>query len=201
MSGTFPNFPLPVEISIVSLSPTRVSISHSLKRHIRSTFSHRWGMELRYDNLERDSFAPLFAFAVDQDGQAETFDYVPPVYSNPRGSITGAAPLVNGADQTGSTINIDGATPSITGILMAGDFIKFQGDLKVYMVTADVDSDGFGEMTIPIKPRLQLSPSDDSSIIFEDIIFNMALTEDTVSLLVRSPFISEGFTVGMIEDI
>ena len=78
------------------------------------------------------------------------------------GTSASSTPLVNGANQTGSSIITDGWTVS-AAILKAGDIIKFDGvyyvnpmsgeataDLAQFVVTADVTADGSGNATIPV---------------------------------------------------
>ena len=80
----------------------------------------------------------------------------------------GGTPLANGVTpQTGSVINTDGWTPSVTGLLKRGDIITFAGvyeinpvtyettgRLQSFVVTQDVDSDGAGLATINISPAI-----------------------------------------------
>jgi hypothetical protein len=82
----------------------------------------------------------------------------------------GTTPLVLLGDQTGSAINIDGATASVTGYFKQGDVVQFAGVKSVnpmsrastnrlmdFVVTADTNSDGSGLATIPIYPELVIS--------------------------------------------
>lgn len=75
----------------------------------------------------------------------------------------GGTPLVNGANQTGSSINSKGWTASVTNVLVKGDIITFAGvhrinpltrqstgDLRQFVVTANVSSDGSGNAAIPV---------------------------------------------------
>lgn len=80
---------------------------------------------------------------------------------------TGSTPLVDGASQSGSSLQTDGWQAS-TAILKAGDIITIADVLAVnpqnraltgsgvrqFTVTADVSSDGSGNATIPIFPEL-----------------------------------------------
>jgi hypothetical protein len=79
----------------------------------------------------------------------------------------GGTPLVNGANQTGSTVSIDGGTASITGYLKKGDVIQFAGVYAVnsmnyqstgvlqdFVVQADVDTNGSGQASVNIKPSI-----------------------------------------------
>lgn len=85
------------------------------------------------------------------------------------GSLLGT-PLVNGASQTGSSIVTDGWTVSSSGVLLKGDVIQFasvnhvnpqsrqdNSVLQDFVVTANVDSDGSGDATVPVQPDLTTS--------------------------------------------
>lgn len=75
----------------------------------------------------------------------------------------GGSGTVNGANQTGSSIATQGWSNSITNLLVQGDIIFFAGvhrinpltrqstgDLRPFVVTANVNSNGSGQATIPI---------------------------------------------------
>lgn len=93
----------------------------------------------------------------------------PNINSHTVGNL-GGTPLVNGADQTGSSLTTDGWTASITDVLKKGDIITLDGvnavnpltgqstgRLRQFVVTADVASDGSGNATIPISPSIVTS--------------------------------------------
>ena len=68
--------------------------------------------------------------------------------------------LVNGASQTGSTLDIDG----LTGVPYQGDTFTIAGVDNVYTVTAEPTVNDLGEATITIAPSLASSPADDAAI-------------------------------------
>jgi hypothetical protein len=104
-------------------------------------------------------------------GQALGFDWF--MSQNVNGHTTGSlagTPLVKGGAQTGSSITTDGWTASSTGVLKKGDIItlagtnhvnpanqRSDGQLAMFVVTADVNADGSGEATIPIFPAITTS--------------------------------------------
>jgi hypothetical protein len=87
----------------------------------------------------------------------------------PRGTASSSAgtPLVNGASQTGNSLIIDGATASQTGYLKAGDYIQLGSGIssRLHMVVADANTDGSGNATLDIEPRLRSSPADNLPIV------------------------------------
>ena len=67
----------------------------------------------------------------------------------------------------------------MAGVLKAGDFIGIAGQTKVYMVTADASSDGYGNATLVIEPALMAVPADGSSLVIRNVPFTLALSSDT----------------------
>ena len=70
-------------------------------------------------------------------------------------------PLVNGASQTGTSLDVDG----IVGIPQAGDVFKIAGVDLTYTVTSDASVTS-GAATIAISPALASSPADNAAITF-----------------------------------
>lgn len=81
----------------------------------------------------------------------------------------GGAPLVNGANQVGSSLGTDSWTASAGRRLNRGDIFTIAGvnavnprskadtgQLRWFVATADVDSDGAGNATIPISPTITI---------------------------------------------
>lgn len=188
MSGTFPAAPVASAIDVRSVSPTRVSIGQSLKRQARSSGAQRWGVSLTWADMLQAAFAPIWAFCIAQRGQFGSFQIVlPPPYNVPQGSWAGGAPLVDGAGQTGRTLNLKGFTPSQAGVVKAGDFFK-GADSKIYMATADANSTVAGKVVaLPIEPALIVSPADGEAIVYTAVPFTMQLSGDIVAHPVRPP--------------
>ena len=179
MSGALPTVINPTTVTLRSVQPTRVSVSHSLKRQARSSNAQRWALSFGYQVMSRALLAPLYAFLLGQRGQADTFTTVLPGHTAPQGSWTGT-PVVNGASQTGSSINVSGFTASQTGIAKAGDLLKFAGHTKVYMVTADANSSVSGTATLSIQPALMQSPATNEAITSSNVPFTVARTSDSM---------------------
>ncbi len=83
------------------------------------------------------------------------------------GAWAGATPTVSGADQTGASILTTGWTATVTGLGKRGDVVQFAGvytvnpvtyantgELQNFTLTADVDSDGSTNATLPISPSI-----------------------------------------------
>ncbi len=135
----------------------------------------------------------------------------------------GGTPLVNGANQTGASIVCDGASNSITGWGKQGDCITFAnvfgivpntatktgggvstGVLQQFVLTADVDSDGAGNITLPISPSIittgafqtvTVSPADNAVIL----IFTNASTQAGLVSKQALAFHQQAFTRVMVD--
>ena len=198
MSGTFPTSPAASSVSITSLEPTLVSISQNLKRQVRKRGGQRWQLEVEFPPMTRSEFAPIYAFAIKQKGQFETFTYVPPIVSTSQGDTT-ESPVVDGALTVGtSSATIDGLTASESGIIKAGDFFKFSGHSKIYMATADLDADGTGHGTLSFAPDLLNAVANDETITFAAVPFTVAFTQNLTQFNTDTTALY-GFSMSLIE--
>lgn len=79
----------------------------------------------------------------------------------------GGTPLTNGASQNGATLVTDGWSSGVSGLLKMGDVFTIAGVFEInpqsyqntgrlqhFVVTADVNSDGAGNASIPISPSI-----------------------------------------------
>ena len=170
----FPITPKPSSISIASVSPTLMSLTHSLKRQVRRRGGQRWLIDVNYPPLSRTEFAPIWAFSIAQQGQFKTFDYIPEIYGSTSGTATGSL-IANGTYTAGDSII---SATGLTGTLKAGDFVKFDGHDKVYMITID------GDTTLNIEPALVADVADLEAIIYNDVNFKVAFTSDSTNMSV-----------------
>jgi|SaaInlStandDraft_3_1057020.scaffolds.fasta_scaffold03664_4 hypothetical protein len=186
---SFPTTPKASSIKITGISPTLTSVTHSLKRQARSRGAQRWMIDAKYPPMSRGEFAPLWAFANAQQGQYGTFLYTPPIYKDTSGTATGTL-LVNGTgiDAGDSSITCDG----LTGLLKAGDFIKFAGHDKVYTLTSDAST------TLSIEPPLMSAVADDEAITYTDVPFTMAFANDKQIMSVGTNQLI-GFSIKLVE--
>lgn len=178
MSGTFPSTPTPRDVVIRSQQNTIVSTTASGRRQARQIDGQRFALTLRFPVMTRAEFAPILAFIMKQRSQLESFTYTPATMENTRGSAATVI-SVNGAHSAGdTTIDVDGMGNNLNGVLKAGDFIRFTGQTKVYMVVEDLNSNGSGAGTITIEPPLRSSLSDNTVLIYNNVDFTVGLTSD-----------------------
>ena len=176
MSGAFPISSAKFQtLGIKSIQNTIISKSVSGKKLARQIDNQRWAFTIRIVTATRsDVYGELMAFIVKQRSGKENFTIIPPEVSIARGNVSGTV-LVNGVHAVGdTTITVD----AMTGTLKAGDFIKFAGQDKVYMVVADVTADGSNEATVTIEPPLLVALANDSAVTYDNVPFTVSLITD-----------------------
>ena len=119
-----------------------------------------WKVSMSFKNLHGSERAEMQAFLAKLNGQEHRF-YLQD-HSFARRGTGGGTISVMGAGQTGSTLEVDGASFSVTNYLRAGDYVAFNNEL--HMVTADCDSNGLGYVTIPIAPAIR-KPTIDNDLV------------------------------------
>ncbi len=178
MSGTFLSSPAPRDVAISTNQNTIVTTNASGRRQARQIDGQRFRLRLRFPIMTRTEFAPINAFVMKQRSQMESFTYSPPTISSALGVASGVI-SVNGAILAGVTsVAIDGLANSTSGVFKAGDYFRFTGQTKVYMVMADVSSNGSGQGTLTFEPPLRANVSDNAVLIYSSVDFTVGLTGD-----------------------
>ena len=178
MSGTFPSSPAPRDVAISTNQNTIVTTTASGRRKARQIDGQRFRLRLRFPVMTRTEFAPILAFIMKQRSQMESFQYTPPSVDDALGVASGVI-SVNGAISAGVTsVAIDGMANSTSGVFKAGDFFRFTGQTKVYMVVADVSSNGSGQGTLTFEPPLRSNVADNAVLIYSNVDFTVGLTGD-----------------------
>lgn len=158
----------------------------------------RWACTLTCNNLNADKRAVLQAFLARLRGQAHRVLLTDHAFRR-RGTQT-ADVLVKGANQTGVSLIVDGATVGAT--LKAGDLVSI--GYALHMVVTDATANGSGEMTLAITPPLRAAPSDNATVSVASPLSRFLLSSNTVAWSNepggKSGTISS-FTVELIEDI
>ena len=179
MSGAFPISSAAFEtMGILSKQDTIISKSLSGKKLSRSIDNQRFAFTASIIIGKRsDIYGELMAFIIKQRSGKENFTIIPPEVEDARGVETGTL-AVNGSHTAGdTTIAIDGFAADTANRLRTGDFIKFNGHTKVYMVVADVTSSS-GAATVTIEPPLVSSLSNDETVTYDNVPFTVHLTND-----------------------
>ena len=90
-------------------------------------------------------------------------------------SVSTATPLVNGAAQTGRTLNTDG-WPLSTTVLQAGQYVTINNQLL--QLTENVTSNGSGVATLTFEPPIRTSPADNAAIEYKNPFCLMYFVEE-----------------------
>jgi len=178
MSGTFPASPVASSASISSQQNTIVSTTTSGRRQARQIDGQRFRMTISFPPMSRAEFAPINAFIMKQRSQLESFTYSPPTVSTTLGVATGVI-RNDGIISAGATsCTIDGMANSTSGVFKAGDYFRFTGQTKVYMIVADVSSNGSGSGTLTFEPPLRTAVADNTILIYSSVDFTLGLVAD-----------------------
>lgn len=146
----------------------------------------RWRVSFTLEDLDAADTAILQAFMAKLRGRAGRFTLHNFARTSPRGTAAGT-PLVAGASQTGTSLNLDGFTAGTT--LLAGDFFGVNGELK--MVVADATANGSGQMAVTFEPPLRSSPADNAAITISSPTATFMLEDDAMRTITRAPFFSD----------
>lgn len=169
---SYPTTPDFTTLGVSSVQNNLKSETRSGKHQIRTIGAQRWAFTASYRLLTRAQFAPVWAYVISQEGMLNPFTIVAPVISHTSGTATGTLRVNNVAGYAAGTSVL--AVDGIAGTLKAGDFIKFNGHTKVYMVVSDLT--GVGSLTIT--PELTENVVNDEIILYRDVPFTMRLKND-----------------------
>lgn len=129
----------------------------------------RWGGDVSLRPYKDDSAGEIKAFLTRLKGVYGTFYYADPYYyaAGPAGVADGS-PLVDGASQTGNTLNVKSAPAGRQGWLLAGrDYIQLGTGTssRLHMITEDAHVAADGTVALSIEPDLRSSPADNAAIV------------------------------------
>ena len=158
----------------------------------------RWVVRMEWPALTRDRSMALEAFLASLRGRVNRLV----VWNLGRPALRGAGggtPVVNGANQTGSTINISGLPNNLTGWARAGDMLGIGGQLV--MVTASVNSNGSGQAAVSIVPPQRVAPSNGSAIVVAAPTARFVAAEDTVRWRYGRPAMATGHQIELVESV
>ncbi len=176
MSGALPDTSFDT-LNIKSNQKTLMSETDSGKTFRRQIQGQRWSFTVSYPLMPRSTFAPIQAFMIKQRSQKENFTITFPSYLDAQGNENTTI-NVNGVHAVGdTTIAIDGFHADGAGRLKAGDFIKFSGHSKVYMIMADVTSSS-NAATVTIEPPLTTALANDETVTYDSVPFTVYLNSD-----------------------
>jgi len=157
-----------IELRAVNAVATSQSPFTYKQQFVQHT-GQRWEAAITIPPVKRDLAEEWVAFLLSLKGPTGTFLLGDPLGATPRGTAATNAgtPVVNGADQTGDFISIDGLPTSETGYLLAGDYIQLGSGstATLHKVLTQVDTNGLGEADIDIWPNIITAPADNATVV------------------------------------
>lgn len=139
---------------------------YTLGQTIQAHTGQRWNINISLAPMLRPEAALWQAFFGKLIGKKGTFLVGDPTANSLLGA-GGGAPVVDGASQTGQSINVRGLA-DVAAVWKAGDFIQLGSGstARRHMVLNDVAGTGSptGEANVDLWPRLRESPADGAAI-------------------------------------
>lgn len=129
----------------------------------------RWQGVIETPPLRDTDLRTMWAF-LHKVGLYGQFTVGDPDYSGPISGIASAS--VQGAGQSGTSLVVDGVTPSTT-IVREGEY--FQVGMGFHALTQDCASNGSGVVTLVFKPALRVSPADNATVTFDTPVMTLDL--------------------------
>lgn len=139
---------------------------HSLKQTVEAFDGKLWGFDIGLPLMKRPASSPWTAFVVAMNGLEGTALIGDPDAKTPLGVATGT-PQVDGAHASGvDVLNTKLWTPSVTGIMKAGDYLQVgSGETtRLHLVLDDADSDSGGLAALNIWPDVREALANDDAI-------------------------------------
>lgn len=144
-----------------------------------------WQADVTLPPMKRADAEQWVAWLLSLRGQLGTFLLGDPLGATARGTPTGT-PLVKGAGQTGGTLEIDGATSSVTNWLRAGDYIQLGSgsSARLHKVLQNATSDASGNVSLDIWPHIRTAPADNAAVTVSSAkgLFRLATNEQDWSI-------------------
>tara|TARA_Y100000114_G_scaffold71724_2_gene65712 strand:+ start:1885 stop:2490 length:606 start_codon:yes stop_codon:yes gene_type:complete len=181
MSGAFPTSPSFSTLNFTDNRPTLINRTLSGKKQVRQIGGQYFSFTVSMPPLQQSDYQSIFGFLQKQKGSFENFTITYPLNNLGVGKAETDIQVVGSHSLSDATIDIDGFTNSTTGVLKAGDLIKFANHTKVYMVQADVDSNSSGQTTVSISPNLVATLADNEAVTVNKPSFTVYLENNEIS--------------------
>lgn len=174
---SLPSSPAPMTTRWIEVNIIGNSVSpYTLQRQVYEWSGSAWAIQVGFEPLTRDEAQPFIAFLSQLRGSKGTFLFGDEIFKTPLGSV-GGTPRVNGSNQSGYSLVTDGWNNS-TLVLKAGDM--FQIDNNIYRNLTDATTNGSGQVTLDVFPRLK-SHADNSLIVTSNPKGIFRLTDNQIN--------------------
>ena len=199
---TLPSHTGMMNVTFRAVNQTAMTMSpFSFKQQIHNHLGERWEAEVQLPPMRRTDADQWIAFLLSLKGRSGTFLMGDPRGATARGTL-GGTPLIKGADQTGSTVTLDGCTASVAGWVKAGDYIQLgaASTATLHKVLQDANTNQSGEISIDIWPSIRSAPADNSTVVTANTVGNWRLNSGEQDWSVDGAAIY-GITFACVESI
>lgn len=128
----------------------------------------RWRAAVTLPPMKQEEAEVYLSALISLNGMEGSFLMGDPTRINSMGSAstTAGTPVVDGANQTGNSLNIKGLPASATGYLKIGDYIQLGSGSasRLYKVLEQVDSDSAGKATLTLWPNIRSVTLDNEAV-------------------------------------
>jgi hypothetical protein len=177
---TLPTSPGLRAVTITQMSTVGLSVSpFTAQQQVQEWPGQMFKAQCVLPRMTRAQAANWIAALVSLRGMANTFMLGDPSGKTPRGVNLGT-PLINGANNGGSSVSIRGWTPNTNNVLVRGDWIQMP-DNHLHMILSDENSDAGGIASFDIWPDLRSVFNDGQPVITTNAqgIFRLASNEQS----------------------
>ncbi len=133
-----------------------------------------WQATVTLPPMKREDAAVWVSWLISLRGQFKTFLMGDPSSPAPQGlaSVLPGLPVVNGAGQTGETLNITGASASKNSWLKAGDYIQLGSGstATLHRVLEDANTNASGQTTLSLWPHIRTAPSSGATVTVNNAV-------------------------------
>jgi hypothetical protein len=171
---TLPSTPKPQSLTWRLIQPAQVNVSSwTGGRQVLPSNRGWWECQLTLPPIVTTALVnPWRSFIAQMRGTVN--DTQIPVDATAQSAIANTM-LVNGANQTGRSINVDGL-PNSTTVLTAGQFVTIGNQLL--QLTANVTTNASGQATLSFEPAIRNAPADNAVVEFKNPYCLMCFTEE-----------------------
>jgi hypothetical protein len=163
----------PVAVVAQTVSP------FTLQEEVFEHQGQMWAAQVQLPSMIGADGEAWAAWKLALNGSFGSFLMGDPVNTSPSGT-GGGAPIANGAATTGAKeFNTKGWNPSET-VLKAGDWIQLP-NYRLHKILVDVVSDGGGDATLDIFPRLRDDLDDAAVLILSNTVGIWRMTDDAMT--------------------
>ena len=200
----------PTNIGIANITfsaENAVAISQSPFTYQQQIVAHpgqRWSASISLPPMKRQDAEYWVAFLLSLKGQVGTFLLGDPNCVVPQGAAatTPGTPVVAGAGQTGSILNISGLPIALADYFLPGDYIQLgaTSSATLHKVLTATTSTGSGTAALDIWPSIRTAPTDASAVVIQSAKGRFRLKENMTQWQIND-ISSYGITFDCVEAI